>query len=74
MPLTHREHFPTVAPGWGAAMNLFSLVFALILAVLFTLLLLYIEAAERRKAPAMPAPEPRHTAEIRIVPYSSGWY
>ncbi len=44
-------------------MNLFSLVFALILAVLFTLLLLYIEAIERRRAPVVPAPEPHHAVQ-----------
>ncbi len=66
MRLAHREHFPGLSPAWGAAMNLFSLVFALILAVLFTLLLLYIEAVERRKAPTTPAPEP-HKAAVLLV-------
>ncbi len=73
MRLAHREHFPGVSPAWGVPMNLFSLVFALILAVLFTLLLLFIEAAERKKAPTTPAPEPHQAAQLRVSFHSSLW-
>ena len=68
MRVAHRQHFPGAAIGWGAAMNMFSLIFALILAVLFTiLLLLFIEAAEP-KAPPAPS-EPHHAAELRVQPH-----
>ena len=66
MRIAHREHFPGAVIGWGPAMNLFSLIFALILAVLFTImLLLFIAAMEGRKAPPAP-PEPHRAAELRL--------
>lgn len=46
-------------------MNLFSLIFALILAVLFTILLLLFVEAAQRKAPPAP-PEPHRAADLRI--------
>ncbi|HET7184504.1 MAG TPA: hypothetical protein VFI82_07450 [Terriglobales bacterium] len=54
----HDFHAP---PAW-TNMNLFSLVFALVLAVMFLLLLLvYFGALERNKPQALP-PEPAHAA------------
>ncbi len=62
MPIA-RRHFPGAVFGWGAAMNLFSLIFALILAVLFTiLLLLFVHEVERKQPPVRS--EPSHTAEV----------
>ncbi|MBZ5569686.1 MAG: hypothetical protein LAN64_17805 [Acidobacteriia bacterium] len=65
MRVAHRQQFPGAAIGWGAAMNLFSLIFALILAVLFTILLLLFVEAAQRKAPPAP-PEPHRAADLRI--------
>jgi hypothetical protein len=65
MRVAHREHFPGTAIGWGPAMNLFSLIFVLILAVLFTIVLLLFFSAMERKAPPA-APEPHRAAELRV--------
>ncbi len=64
MRIASHYRFPPAPLGWGAAMNLFSLVFALILAVLFTILLLLFIAAVEGKAPKT-APEPGHAAEMQ---------
>ncbi len=64
MRLAHQERFPPGALGWGAAMNLFSLAFALILAILFALLLLVFVEVVEKKAPR-PAPESGHAAEVQ---------
>jgi hypothetical protein len=65
MRVAHREHFPGTGMAWGPALNLFSLLFAFILAVLFTIVLLWFIAAMERKAPPAPA-EPHRAAEVRM--------
>lgn len=61
MRAAHHHDFHDTPLAW-TNMNLFSLVFALVLAVMFLLLLLvYFGALERNKPQALP-PEPAHAA------------
>jgi hypothetical protein len=64
MALAHRHHFHAVPLRSDAAMNLFSLMFALLLALAFmVLLMLYFEVL-LRNSPATPAAEPIRSAAM----------
>lgn len=66
---THRhEHAPL---GWTSSMNLFSLMFALLLALAFiVLLMLFFEIMQRDRTPRHIPTEPTHAVvRLAVVPW-----
>jgi Tfp pilus assembly protein PilW len=64
MIAAHRYNFRRAPLGWTSAMNLFSLMFALLLALAIIVLLLLCFYLMQRQAPPSQA-EPAHTAALR---------
>jgi uncharacterized membrane protein len=66
MIAAHRYNFRRAPLGWTSAMNLFGLVFALLLALaIVVLLMLCFELMQRQAQPAQA--EPAHTAQDRMM-------
>ena len=66
MIAAHRHYFHRTPLGWTSAMNLFSLMFALLLALgIVVLMLLCLYLMQRQASPAHA--EPAHTAQVRTM-------
>jgi uncharacterized protein YpmS len=64
MIAAHRHDFHRAPLGWTSAMNLFSVMFAVLLALaIIVLLLLCFHLMQRQATPAQP--EPAHTARLQ---------
>ena len=65
MLAAHRHNYHRAPLGWTSAMNLFSLMFALMLALAIIVLLLLCFYLMQRQAPPAQA-EPAHTAALQV--------
>jgi hypothetical protein len=66
MIAAHRHDFHRAPLGWTSAMNLFSVMFALLLALAIIVLLLLCFYLMQRQGPPAQA-EPLHTAQVRTM-------
>lgn len=71
MSLVHRHHGGHTPLGWTSSMNLFSLIFVLLLALAFVvLLMLFFEVIQRNGKPRQAPTQPTHAVvRLAVVPW-----